>query len=137
MANTDTTNQVVSKISDAITQLTQVMSNHAPQAWALVVQGAYANAVANLITGGILFLIAVPLGLAAFFCARCAAHELEKPYYEQNDGVMPIVFGAISFLIAGLFVAAAAFSHILDVHSWSMIFAPQGTVAHDLLMKAL
>lgn len=134
----DAVNHAVDKIGDAIAQVTQMVSSHGPQAWELIVQGAYARAVATIITSAIMIPCAIVTGIGTAICVRAFIREGKKDWHESSDviGVVSVVGGIVCTAASAACIVGALVG-LMDSHSWAMIFAPQGTVARDLLMKAL
>lgn len=131
----DAINHLVDKASSGLDQITHAMSQHAPQAWMLVVKGAYAAGVASLIVG------AVSATLLVIFASVCIALAFAaNRNFEREDegfvGGMCVGGSVICFIVAaGCFIGVCL--NLGSSDSWSRVISPDGYVAQEILSGAL
>lgn len=130
----DAVNHLVDKIGDGLGQITAAISSHAPQAWALVVQGSYARAISNIVYGAGLTIPAIILGVAGWLIFQAGWKRIEK---EDPEAGIFICAGGITVGIASLIATCVALAWLLDPHSIATLISPDGVTARDLLINAM
>jgi hypothetical protein len=138
MATTgDAINNIADKIGDGLVQLGTALASKAPEAWALVVKGNYAVAVANIIQG-------VPLLLASSGSLYVGYRLLswgfkikkEQKSYGSTDGFAQALLGCILMALS-IIALLVIIVNDFDAHTIAMLIAPDATTARDLLLRAV
>jgi hypothetical protein len=131
----DAINHLVDKASSGLDQISHALASHAPQAWLLVVKGAYAVGMSSLIVGAVFFLLALLFVSSSVFFAFAA----NKNFVRETDGFvggMCVGAAVICFLIfIGCFIGTL--SNLGDADSWARVVSPEGYVAQQVLTGAL
>jgi len=131
----DAINHLVDKASSGLDQISHALASHAPQAWLIVVKGAYAAGIASLIVGGFCLVLLIIFGSMAVALAFAANKNFDRDDDSFVGGVC--VAGAIlCFLVgAGCFVGTAA--NLASSDSWARVISPDGYVAQQVLTGTL
>ena len=120
----DAINHAIDKASDGLAQIAHAISSTAPQAWAVAVHGVYAQGLASIIAGGILFfagLVGLPCFVYMGLKMRLAQDSEFLGICLFGGGVIFFVFFVIGTILFG------------NPNHWAMLISPDGYLAKQML----
>lgn len=132
MTDTSTLDHLIDKAGVALDAVGHAISEHAPQAWALAVQGVYAKGLSSLVVGGICFGIFLLLVLFAMFMFWRGS-VVYKAVPHDNDTPLIWFFPGVAALFVAIVFLIATAANVLDSDSWARVISPQGYLAQQII----